>query len=455
MLRSARIAAILLLLAAPTSAQPRNVVVFVADDHGAEAFGAYGNPIVKTPNLDRLATEGVRFTQAYATTASCSASRSVILTGVHNHRNGQYGHQHEYHHFSAFQNVRTLPVMLAEAGYRTARGGKFHVAPESAFRFEQVITLAELEAFVRTDPRRPFFFYYGTNEPHRPFRHDPEDRVDPKEVIVPPWLPDIPEVREEFALYYASVRSVDKAFGRMVDTLKRTGTYDDTLIMYLSDNGAPFPGSKTNVYDPGIRLPLVVKKPGLQRRGAVSAAMVSWVDLVPTILEFAGVKVPEPPTVAEPVLPGRFKDEPPAIQGRSFLKVLDEEPSTGWDEVYASHTFHEITMYYPMRVVRTRTHKLIWNIAHPLPFPFASDLQESKTWQGIVARNLKTIGSRSTSAYLRRPRFELYDLTRDPLESANLADDSRYAQVLAELKAKLKAFQARTGDPWILKWDYE
>ena len=294
MLRSARIAAILLLLAAPTSAQPRNVVVFVADDHGAEAFGAYGNPIVKTPNLDRLATEGVRFTQAYATTASCSASRSVTLTGVHNHRNGQYGHQHEYHHFSAFQNVRTLPVMLAEAGYRTARGGKFHVAPESAFRFEQVITLAELEAFVRTDPRRPFFFYYGTNEPHRPFRHDPEDRVDPKEVIVPPWVPDIPEVREEFALYYASVRSVDKAFGRMVDTLKRTGTYDDTLIMYLSDNGAPFPGSKTNVYDPGIRLPLVVKKPGLQRRGAVSAAMVSWVDLVPTIREFAGVKVPEP-----------------------------------------------------------------------------------------------------------------------------------------------------------------
>src|SRR5262249_54171681 len=257
------------------------------------------------------------------------------------------------------------------------------------------------------------------------------------------------------ALYYASVRSVDKAFARVVDTLKRTGTYDDTLIMYLSDNGAPFPGSKTNVYEPGIRLPLVVKTPGPRRRSAVSEAMVSWVDLTPTLLEFAGVKLPPPATATEPVLPGQFRDEPPALQGRSFLKVLDDEPSTGWDEVYASHTFHEITMYYPMRVVRTRTHKLIWNIAHPLPFPFASDLQESTTWQGIVARGLKTMGARSTSADLQRPKFELYDLTRDPLESTNLADDSRYAPVLTELKAKLKAFQARTGDPWIVKWDYE
>jgi N-sulfoglucosamine sulfohydrolase len=410
---------------------------------------------VKTPNLDRLAAEGVRFTHAFATTASCSASRSVILTGVHNHRNGQYGHEHEYHHFSAFENVRTLPVMLEEAGYRTARGGKYHVAPERAFHFQQVLALPELEAFIRKDSSKPFFVYYATNEPHRPFRHDPEDRVDPRDVIVPNWLPDIPEVRDELALYYASVRSVDKAFGRVIETLKRTGTYENTLVVYLSDNGAPFPGSKTNVYEPGIRLPLVIRKPAPKRRGIVNDAMVSWVDLTPTILEFAGIKVPPPAAVAEPVSPGNFRNETPAIQGRSFLRVLEEERPSGWDEVYASHTFHEITMYYPMRVVRTRTHKLIWNIAHPLPYPFASDLQASKTWQGILARHLTTFGPRSVHAYLKRPAFELYDLTRDPRESTNVADDPRYAQLLAELKAKLKAFQARTGDPWIIKWDYE
>lgn len=454
-MRSVQLVSLVFLLAAPVEAQQGNVVMFVADDHGSDAYGAYGNRVVKTPNLDRLAADGVRFTYAFATTASCSASRSVILSGVHNHRNGQYGHEHEYHHFTAFENVRTLPVMLAEAGYRTARGGKFHVAPERTFHFQQVLKLPELEAFIKKDATRPFFFYYGTNEPHRPFSHDAEDRVDPKDVIVPSWLPDIPEVREELALYYASTRRVDKAFGSVIDTLKRTGTYENTLIVYLSDNGAAFPGSKTNVYEPGIRLPLVVKTPGQTRRGMVNEAMVSWVDLVPTVLEFAGVKVPEAPAVTEAISPGNFKNETPAIQGRSFLRVLDEERPGGWDEVYASHTFHEITMYYPMRVVRTRTHKLIWNIAHPLPYPFASDLQASKTWQGAVRRGLSHFGPRSVQAYLKRPRFELYDLTRDPLESTNLADDPRYANVLGDLKAKLKAFQTRTGDPWILKWDYE
>jgi len=454
MVRTFVLSVSLAMLATPVRAASRNVVLFVADDHGADALGAYGNPVVATPRLDQLAAEGVRFTHAFATTASCSASRSVLLTGVHNHRNGQYGHEHEYHHFSAFPNVRSLPVMLAEAGYRTARGGKFHVAPDSVFRFEQVITLPTLEAFIKADSAKPFFVYYGTNEPHRPFNHDVEDRVDPRNVIVPPWLPDIAEVRDELALYYASVRRVDKAFGLLVDTLNRTGTYEDTLIVYLSDNGAPFPGSKTNVYEPGIRLPLIVRKPGQARRGSVNAAMISWVDITPTILDFAGIKVaPLPPSAA--VGPGRFKNESPAIQGRSFLGILDQEQPAGWDEVYASHTFHEITMYYPMRVVRTRAHKLIWNIAHPLPYPFASDLYDSKSWQGALARQLTTFGPRTVQAYTHRPPFELYDLERDPLESTNLAANPTFAQVFAELKAKIKVFQERTGDPWVIKWRYE
>jgi N-sulfoglucosamine sulfohydrolase len=454
MLRILALSLTLATLAAPLRAADRNIVFFVADDHGAEALGAYGNRVVKTPSLDAIAADGIRFTHAFGTTASCSASRSVLLTGVHNHRNGQYGHEHEYHHFSAFPNVRTLPVMLEEAGYRTARGGKFHVAPESVFRFDKVVTLPNLEAFIRADSTKPFFVYYATNEPHRPFNHDIEDRVHPSDVIVPPWLPDIPEVREELALYYASVRKADKAFGTILETLKRTGTYDNTLIIYLSDNGAPFPGSKTNVYEPGIRLPLIVKKPGMKRGGGVNSAMVSWVDITPTILDFAGVKIPTSQPSA-PVAPGNFKNETPGLHGRSFLSILDQDAPAGWDEVYASHTFHEITMYYPMRVVRTRTHKLIWNIAHPLPYPFASDLYASKSWQGALTRKMTTFGPRSVKDYVQRPQFELYDLEHDPLESKNLASDPKHAQLLAELKDKIKRFQERTGDPWVIKWQYE
>ena len=116
-----------------------NVVLIVSDDHGRETLGCYGNPVIKTPNLDALAAEGVRFTNAFCTSASCSASRSVILSGMYNHANGQYGHQHSYHHFISFENIKTLPVLMTEAGYRTGRIGKYHVAPESVYKFDTAL----------------------------------------------------------------------------------------------------------------------------------------------------------------------------------------------------------------------------------------------------------------------------------------------------------------------------
>jgi N-sulfoglucosamine sulfohydrolase len=148
--------------------------------------------------------------------------------------------------------------------------------------------------------------------------------------------------------------------------------------------------------------------------------------------------------------------EKQGFHGRSFLPVLGEERPRGWDEVYASHTFHEVTMYYPMRVVRTRQHKLIWNVAAPLPFPFASDLWEAATWQDTYRRGKDALyGQRTVRAYLQRPSFELYDLEADPHEVKNLAGDPRHAKLLAGLKDRLRAFQKATQDPWLSKWEYE
>src|SRR5688572_24993848 len=448
------IAILMGVLCSPVVAAPKNLVLFVADDLGREVLGCYGNPVIKTPNFDALAKDGARFTSAFCTTASCTASRSVILSGVHNHRTGLYGHEHDHHHFRAFENLRTLPVMLADAGYRTARTGKFHVAPEEVFKFQQVLppSPVRFHKFIEEDPSKPFFFYFCTNEPHRPFAHDPEDGIDPKDVVVPDWLPDTPECRQELALYYASTRRVDKALGRLIDVLKKTKTYHETLILFISDNGAPFPGSKTNLYEPGMRLPCILKLPKPAKPGHVNDAMISWVDITPTLLDFAGVK---PLSSREEFARRKGYDPPPDLQGRSFLSIVETDRPAGWDEIYASHTFHEITMYYPMRVVRTRTHKLIWNIAHPLPFPFASDLHDSKTWQGALQRNLMHLGRRPVKDYLRRPKFELYDLKADPDEVRNLADDAEQGPLLTELIPKLKEFQAQTEDPWLLKWDYE
>ena len=431
--------------AAEKPAQKPNVLLYVADDHGTDDAGCYGNPVIKTPGLDTLASEGTRFTHAFCTTASCSASRSVILTGLHNHATGQYGHEHRYNHFISFSDIKSLPVLLENTGYRTACAGKYHVAPESVYHFQQYIkegppvSLAETsKAFITADNNQPFFLYFCTTEPHRPFLREGSDTFDPKNVIVPSYLPDIPQCRSELAEYYGSVQRADKGLLRLIEILKETGRWDDTLIIYISDNGIAFPGAKTTVYEPGIRLPCVVRNPFAGKKGVATNAMVTWADITPTILDFAQA------------LP-----EKPNFHGRSFLSVLEKENPQGWDEIYASHTFHEITMYYPMRVVRTRRYKLIWNIAHKLDYPFASDLWASSTWQAVLKSGDKVYGKRSIEAYIHRPRFELYDLQNDPHEIHNLADDTNHSQMLQELKEKLKAFQKRTKDPWILKWSYE
>jgi N-sulfoglucosamine sulfohydrolase len=458
---------LLVLLCCPLCAAKKNIVLVVADDLGQD-LGCYGNKVIKTPNLDALAKDGTRFRHAFATTASCSASRSVILTGLHNHANGQYGHEHAYHHFRVHDRIRSLPAYLADAGYRTARIGKFHVGPEEVFKFGKVlpgnarnpVRMAEAcKEFVAARDERPFFLYFCTADPHRSgdfaddlpgkpnrFGNRPQGYPDvkeqvysPKNVIVPPWLPDNQESRAELAQYYQSISRVDQGLGRLVQILKDAGQWDNTLLIFTSDHGAAFPGAKTTTYEPGLLVPLIVRDPTVKKRGIVSDALVSLVDLTPTIVAAAGVRPTGTP-----------------FHGRSFLSILGEDRPRGWDEVFCSHTFHEITMYFPMRVVRERKYKLIWNIASGLPFPFASDLWAAPTWQSAWKQGKQTLyGKRTVGQYIKRPAFELYDLEADPHEIKNLAADPRHARELERLKARLKEFQKKTGDPWVSKWEYE
>ncbi|MBN2292206.1 MAG: sulfatase [Pirellulales bacterium] len=424
---------------------PRNVLLYVVDDQGSDDASCYGNSVIKTPGLDSLAEEGTRFTRAFCTTSSCSASRSVILTGLVNHTNGQYGHQHGYNHFSSFSEIKSLPVLLEKAGFRTACFGKYHVAPKEVYRFgeyhdttEPAVMAGQAKEFITADPTQPFFLYFCTTEPHRPFVRGGSDVFNPADVIVPPYLPDTPECRQELANYYGSVQRADKGLLRLIEILKQSSRWENTLVIYISDNGIAFPGAKTTLYEPGMRLPCVVRNPFAKKFGVVTDAMVTWADLTPTILDFAGA------------LPKK-----PWFHGRSFLSVLEEEHPTGWDEIYASHTFHEITMYYPMRVVHTERYKYILNLANQLPYPFASDLYASSTWQGILSRGDKLYGARTVEAYLHRPRHELYELQSDPNEVKNLANDPRYAKVLAQMQAKLEAWQRKTKDPWVVKYKHE
>jgi len=429
-----------------------NILMVIADDQGMNDAGCYGHPLLRTPALDELAAGGVRMTHAFCTSPSCSASRSVILTGLHNHANGQFGHSQPPYNFSTLPTVHSLPAMLGQAGYRTALCGKCHVAPDAVYPFATVINkdysagigmpadMADACRAVIADPgANPFFLVFAMREPHRPFWLREQSRWRPEQVIVPSFLPDSPECRAELAEYYASVEQADTGLARLIHILKETGHWDDTLVLYLSDNGIAFTGAKTNLYEPGIRLPLVVRNPFQEQHGHACAAMVSFTDLTPTILDFAQVPLPDGVV----------------LHGRSFLAALHAEAPAGWDEVYASHSFHEVQMYYPMRALRERRLKLIWNIAHPLTFPAAADLYHSQTWQAVLRDHAAFFGPRSVEAYLHRPAWELYDLETDPDEVRNLANNPHYQAALVRMQNKLRAFMEQTNDPWMTKWTYE
>lgn len=463
-----------------------NVVVMVADDLGLQ-LGCYGDKLAKTPNIDRLAAEGLRYTRAYCTTASCSASRSVILSGLYNHATGHYGHAHGYNHLSTYESVQSLPKILADNGYRTCRIGKYHVAPEWVYPFQDIrdegiqgarnsVKMAEnAKTWIAEKPDAPFFLYWCSTDPHRGggpggFSNFPDkpgyypgiepQRYTPDQMQVPDWLPDQPEVRQELAEYYEAIARLDAGVGVLVDGLKELGVLDNTLILFLSDNGPPFPGAKTNVYEPGLQLPLIVRDPRQKEGGRTSDTFVNWADLTPTILDWCGVPAPKAP----PLQPRETTGKPPSgrerpwqFHGKSIVPTFSNPAAEGFDTLFASHTFHEITMYYPMRVVRVGDWKYIFNIANPLPYPFASDLYRSPTWQGVLSRGneYELYGKRTVKAYLHRPRHELYDLSTDPHEIRNLADDPSQAKRLEDLQSRLKAWQQQTRDPWELKWEYE
>lgn len=461
-----------LLAAATAVANPPNVVIYLTDDQGRETISAYGGQNIETPRLDRLAEEGALFLNAFASASSCAVSRSTILTGQHGHVNGMYGHQHAYNHFRSFDDVKSLPVLLTEAGYRTARMGKYHLGPESVYRFDKVFKgrkagagnenwrdtayMAKLALeYVAEDPDKPFFLYMAPFDPHRsaPHRTDVPNqfgnrdggyesidrlRIAAEDVHIPPYLPDLPPIREELVEFYESISRIDQGFGMLVEGLKEAGVYENTLIIFLSDNGTPMPNAKTTQYDTGVKLPLIVKAPGQKAAGPIERPLISWVDVMPTVLDYAGVET-----------------DGLELNGQSFRPWLNGETPDGFDRVFGSHTFHEITMYYPMRMIRTPRYKLIWNIAWQLPYPTGWNVYDSSSAAALRSPDVLYIGERKKSDYYNRQKIELYDVVNDPEEVNNLAGKPEYQEVTDELFDELVQFMHDTGDPWRIKLIHE
>ncbi|XP_047517683.1 N-sulphoglucosamine sulphohydrolase isoform X1 [Pieris napi] len=462
----------------------KNVLILLADDGGFE-LGAYGNKICQTPNIDALARQSVLFDNAFTSVSSCSPSRAALLTGRPSHQNGMYGLHHGVHHFNSFENVTSLPNLLREHGIFTGIIGKKHVGPSSVYKFDyeqteennhinQVgrnithIKMLSKEFLHRANEmNKPFFLYVAFHDPHRCGHSEIEygafcERWGSGEVgagLIPDWKPwyyqwdevalpyhvqDTEAARRDIAAQYTTMSRLDQGVALVLEELEASGHKEDTLVLYSSDNGIPFPSGRTNLYDSGLREPLLISSPEPSaRRNEVSHATVSSLDVFPTVLDWFGIPAEGPSS----------NDIWSADAPKSLLPILEKEPAGRDDEAaFASQTHHEITMYYPMRAVRTRSHKLIHNLNFAMPFPIDQDLYASATFQDILNRTrarqplpwYKTL-----KRHYYRPQWELYDVRADPAELRNLHGKPTLAALEATLRERLRAWQRRTGDPWL------
>lgn len=381
-------------------------------------MGAYRNRISQTPNLDALAKRSLIFNNAFTSVSSCSPSRAALLTGQPSHQTGMYGLHQIPHNFNTFSNVHSLPNLLKEQNIRTGLIGKKHVGPSDVFRFDferteeefsinQVgrnitrIKLLVREFLAQNQTRtRPFFLMVSFHDPHRCGHVTPQfgpfcERWGSGEIgmgTIPDWkpiyyqwdeidipynVPDTEPARRDLAAQYTTITRLDQGVGLVLKELEAAGHSADTLVIYTSDNGPPFPSGRTNLYDPGMREPMFIASPNPKHRhNQVTYEMTSLLDIVPTLLDFFNA------TASTEYLKTNDVDLPQTLTGKSLLHLLDAEPAPNNESaVFASQNFHEITMAYPMRAIRTNRYKLIHNLNYQLPFPIDQDFYVSPTFQ--------------------------------------------------------------------------
>jgi N-sulfoglucosamine sulfohydrolase len=452
--------ALTLTLISVTGAERLNVLLITADDLGMQ-LSCYGDPIAKTPHLDRLAARSVRFKTAYVSQASCSPSRSTMFTGLYPHGNGHYGLANANVGFRVHEKLipQLLPNTLKRAGYRTGIIGKLHVNPESAFKFdlrrnegfgsrEIRKQIGFAREFLQVKDSAPWFLMFNLFDPHVGKKTLPGGRRGPsyfpdqiqglpKKILkgtdVPAWpwqQIDAPAQRQKIAGYYNCVHRIDAAVGMLMKTLEESGHADDTLIIFLGDHGPPFLRGKTSCYEAGLRVPFIAHWPGISEPH-VSQRLVGSVDIYPSILDAAGI------------------ERPMGLHGKSLRAVMQADGSTDWrSTLVAEFHYHGATPFFPRRAITDGRYKLIHNLragelpAHPgvdgdSALAFAQKLPDTDPIRIAMERTVNP------------PKFELYDLRKDPIEFRNLAGQAALADVESRLKRSLDRWQRETRDPFV------
>lgn len=411
-----------------------NIIFIIADDVSWDDIGCYGNPAVRTPNIDRIARQGIRFDNAYLTASSCSPSRNSIISGRYPHNTGAA----ELHTPLPASQV-PFPLLLKEAGYYTVQAGKSHFGPSALRAFDKAYELKEggtggeerwLKCLQERPKDKPVFAWFAAMDAHRPWQADNFGTPhNPDKVVVPPFLADTKATRQDIASYYNEIARFDYFVGQVEEELKKQGIDKNTLILIMADNGRPFPRSKTRVYDSGMKTPFVVKwGAGISRPGSVSKSLLSVIDIAPTLLEVAGL--PASPT----------------FQGQSFARLFKNPAQDFRQYVFAEHNWHDYEAHE--RMVRSKNMMYVLNARPNLSNHGPADSNNSPAFADL--KQLRDAGKLTAVQHdifmVPRPFEELYDCRKDALQQLNVACLPEYQQELKSLRAVLAQWQQETKD---------
>ena len=429
----------LLLPISGLTADRPNFLIFMADDMTYHDLGSVGNPDVLTPHLDEFATEGTTFTHAYNSSPMCAPTRMSLYTGLHPVRHGGYPN-----HSEIYPQVRSLPDFLKQLGYAVGLLGKRHEKPEDQFAFEFLggrhhdngqgldLDTAKTGEFIARHSDQPWCLIVTSNQPHTPWNRGDTTAYDATRLTLPPYLADTPETREAMAKYYAEITYMDAQFGRVMKELENAGEAENTLVLFLSEQGSNFPFCKWTCYETGLRATMIARWPDEIPADRQHDSLVQYVDVVPTLIDLAGGD--------------STKDD---FDGRSLANHLttDSSPHRYIFGLQTTRGIHHGPEAYGIRTVRDERYRLVWNINH------------HDSFQNSVTRNFAPFLSWETAAksgndfaasrhrdYTRRPEFELYDLQEDPWSMTNLANHPAHSTRVQNLHGALQSWMTRQGD---------
>ena len=418
-----------LFTAASFAAERPNFVLFLADDISWDDVGCYGHPTLETPHIDELAENGLRFTNAYLTTSSCSPSRCSLITGRYPHNTGV-----TVLHTTLPAGHVLFPELLKDAGYYTVLSGKHHMGKNANTAFSKISggkgpgKEADWVQLLQDRPMdRPFFCWYASTDAHRGWAiNDEAPKYDPADVVVPPYLFDGPLTRQDLTGYYHEVSRFDHFVGEVARELPKQGVLKNTMLIVMADNGRPLPRCKTRLYDSGIKTPFVVHFPAATDPG-ITNSLVSAIDVAATVLDVAGIR------------------KPAAIQGVSFAPLLKDPEATVRDVAFAEHNWHVYKSHE--RMVRLGEFLYIRN-----NFPDQQNLCK-EAYIGGAGEELfamhkanKLTDAQQNIFWNPCPAEELYHVGHDPDQLTNLAGRDEYASTLQQMRSLLERWTEETGD---------